>query len=43
MQQRFARDGAESVTSTPAQFSERIVSQVARWRKVVKEANLRVE
>jgi tripartite-type tricarboxylate transporter receptor subunit TctC len=43
MQQRFARDGAEPVTSTPAQFSERIVSEVARWRKVVKEANLRVE
>jgi tripartite-type tricarboxylate transporter receptor subunit TctC len=43
MQQRFARDGAEPVTSTPAQFSERVVSEVARWRKVVKEANLRVE
>ena len=43
MQQRFARDGAEPVTSTPTQFSERIVSEVARWRKVVKEANLRVE
>lgn len=43
MQQRFARDGAEPVTSTPAQFSARIASEVARWRKVVKEANLRVE
>jgi len=43
MQQRFARDGAEPVTSTPAQFSGRIASEVARWRKVVKEANLRVE
>ena len=43
MQQRFARDGAEPVTSTPSQFSGRIVSEVARWRKVVKEANLRVE
>ena len=43
MQQRFARDGAEPVTSTPSQFSGRIASEVARWRKVVKEANLRVE
>jgi tripartite-type tricarboxylate transporter receptor subunit TctC len=43
MQQRFARDGAEPVTSTPAQFAERITTEVARWRKVVKEANLRVE
>lgn len=43
VQQRFARDGAEPVTSTPSQFSARIVSEVVRWRKVVKEANLRVE
>lgn len=43
MQQRFARDGAEPVTGTPTQFAERVASEVARWRKVVKEANLRVE
>ena len=43
VQQRFARDGAEPASSTPSEFSERIVSEVARWRKVVTEANLRVE
>jgi tripartite-type tricarboxylate transporter receptor subunit TctC len=43
MQERFTRDGAEPVTGTPAQLSHRIAFEIARWRKVVKEANLRVE
>jgi tripartite-type tricarboxylate transporter receptor subunit TctC len=43
VQERFARDGADPVTSTPSELGERIVSELARWRKVVKESNLRVE
>jgi tripartite-type tricarboxylate transporter receptor subunit TctC len=43
VQERFSRDGAEPLTSTPAQLGERIAADIVRWRKVVKEANLRVE
>jgi len=43
VRERFARDGADPVSSTPAELGERIVSELARWRKVVNEANLRVE
>lgn len=43
VQQQFARDGAEPMLSTPAQFAERIAFEVARWRKVVAAANLRAQ
>ena len=43
VQGRFSRDGAEPLASTPAQLGERIAADIVRWRKVVKEANLRVE
>ena len=32
-----------NVSSTPSELGERIVSELARWRKVVNEAKLRVE
>jgi len=43
VQQQFARDGAEPAWSTPAQFGERIVREVARWRKIVAAAGLQVQ
>lgn len=43
VRERFARDGADPVSSTPAALGERIASELDRWRKVVKESNLRVE
>ena len=43
MSQRLAANGAESVGGTPEEFGERLVREVARWRKVVKEAKVRVE
>lgn len=43
VQERFARDGAEPVSSTPSELGERIASELARWRKVVKESKLRIE
>jgi tripartite-type tricarboxylate transporter receptor subunit TctC len=36
-------DGAEPVDTTPEQFGRHIATEIARWRKVVKEANIRVE
>jgi tripartite-type tricarboxylate transporter receptor subunit TctC len=35
--------GVEAVSSTPEQFAQFMASEAARWGKLVKEANLRVE
>ena len=43
VQSRLAADGSEAVGSTPEQFGAHIKSEVAKWAKVVKEANIRVE
>ena len=40
---RLAPDGGEAVGSTPEEFARRIATELARWRKVVAEAGLRVE
>ena len=34
---------ADAVGSTPAQFSEFINTEIARWKKVITEANIRIE
>jgi tripartite-type tricarboxylate transporter receptor subunit TctC len=36
-------DGAEPVDTTPEEFGRHIATEIARWRKVVKEANIRAE
>ena len=38
--QRFAAEGSTPVGSTPEQFSAHIRSEIAKWRKLVKEAAL---
>ncbi|MES2564459.1 MAG: tripartite tricarboxylate transporter substrate-binding protein, partial [Pseudomonadota bacterium] len=38
--QRLASDGSIPVGSSPEQFNAHIRSEVAKWRKLVKEANL---
>ena len=40
---RLAPDGGEAVGSTPEEFAQHIVTEIARWRKVVREAGVRVE
>ena len=40
---RFARQGVEVKTSTPGQFSEFLKSEVARWAKVVQDANIKAD
>lgn len=37
---RLAPDGAEPVGSTPEQFRDHLAREIARWRKVVKEAGI---
>jgi tripartite-type tricarboxylate transporter receptor subunit TctC len=43
VQNRLAADGSEAVGSTPEQFGMHIKSEVAKWAKVVKEANIKVD
>jgi len=41
--ERFARQGVEPVTSTPAAFAQLIKSDFARYRKLVAEAGISVQ
>jgi tripartite-type tricarboxylate transporter receptor subunit TctC len=41
--QRLAADGSTPVGSSPEQFSAHIRSEVAKWKKLVKEANLHLQ
>ncbi|MEO7727325.1 MAG: tripartite tricarboxylate transporter substrate binding protein [Burkholderiales bacterium] len=43
MEQRLAADAAESVGSTSAEFAAFLKTDIARWTRVVKEANIHVE
>jgi tripartite-type tricarboxylate transporter receptor subunit TctC len=40
---RLAPDGGEAVGSTPEEFAQHIATEIARWRRVVREAGVRVE
>jgi tripartite-type tricarboxylate transporter receptor subunit TctC len=40
---RLGELGVETISSTPEQFGQFMASEAARWGKLVKEANLRVE
>jgi len=41
--QRLTADGSTLVGSTPDEFGERIRTDIAKWRKVVKAAGIRIE
>jgi tripartite-type tricarboxylate transporter receptor subunit TctC len=41
--EKLAADGGEGVGTTPEQFARHIGTEIARWRKVVKEAGLTAE
>jgi tripartite-type tricarboxylate transporter receptor subunit TctC len=41
--ERIAPDGGEPVGTTPEQFGAHIAREIARWRKVVKDAGIKVE
>ena len=40
---KLAADGGEPVGSTPEQFTQHLVTDLARWRKIVKEAGIAPE
>jgi len=39
----FAQQGADMVTSTPAQFASHLKSELARWATVVKDRGIKAE
>jgi tripartite-type tricarboxylate transporter receptor subunit TctC len=41
--ERFAGLGMEPVANTPAQMAEFNKAEVAKWAKIVKEANIKAE
>ena len=41
--ERLAPDGGEPVGNTPEQFARHLVAEIARWRKLVKDAGIRLE
>jgi tripartite-type tricarboxylate transporter receptor subunit TctC len=43
MQKRLAADGTEAVGSTPAEFTAQIKSELEKWGKVAREANLKAD
>ncbi len=42
MKEKLAREGAEPLIQTPEQFGETLRSSIQMWRKVVKEANVKL-
>jgi tripartite-type tricarboxylate transporter receptor subunit TctC len=43
VRERFLRQGVEVSTNTPEQFGELIKSEVARWGKVIRDANIKAD
>jgi tripartite-type tricarboxylate transporter receptor subunit TctC len=43
MRDNLARQGAEVRTNSPDEFASFIRSEMARWAKIVKDANVKVE
>jgi tripartite-type tricarboxylate transporter receptor subunit TctC len=41
--EHMAKDGAEPVGNTPAQFREFLSAEMTKWRELVKNANVRVD
>ena len=43
VKERFFNAGAELVTGTPEQFSTAVTQEIAKWGKVIKEANIKAD
>jgi tripartite-type tricarboxylate transporter receptor subunit TctC len=43
IKERLAADGSTVVASTPAELKSHLERDVAKWQKVVKAANIRLE
>ena len=43
MREVLASQGLETVASSPADFATRVASEIAKWRKVIQEAGIKLE
>jgi tripartite-type tricarboxylate transporter receptor subunit TctC len=43
VKEKFAKLGFEPVGSTPEEFAAQIKSEIPKWGKVIRDANIRVE
>lgn len=43
MRERLEASGFEIVASSPAEFAQRVKNDVEKWRKVIQDANIRIE
>lgn len=43
MRERMTREGVEVVASSPKEFAAFIQAEIERWRKVIKQANVRID
>jgi tripartite-type tricarboxylate transporter receptor subunit TctC len=43
VRERLASQGAEAVGNTPEQFTAQMKTDLAKWAKVVKDANIRLD
>ena len=43
MQETLSHDGAVPIVGTAAQFAQHIATEIARWRKVVKEGHIEAQ
>ena len=43
VKEKFSAAGLDTVSSTPAEFAAFIRAEIAKWGKVAKEANIKVE
>ena len=43
MSDRLAVDGSEAVGNTPLEFGEHIKAETAKWRKLIKELDIKGE
>ncbi|MDA0276016.1 MAG: tripartite tricarboxylate transporter substrate-binding protein [Proteobacteria bacterium] len=43
LRERFSQVGAEAVGSTPQQFTDRILADTAKWAKLIKAANVKLQ
>jgi tripartite-type tricarboxylate transporter receptor subunit TctC len=43
VQARFDKDGVEPVGNTPAEFKAQVTREIAQWRELVKQAEIKIE
>jgi len=43
VQERFTREGMETAHSTPEEFSRYLAQDIAKWTKVVKDGNIKID